>query len=83
MSLPRNQPATRLLTPAEAAAVLRVKPGTVTRWARTGRIPGVRTPGGRYRILASAIDAIIRPDDETGLPGDATTEQALVSPPAA
>ncbi|TLP66528.1 BldC family transcriptional regulator [Microbispora triticiradicis] len=37
----------RLLTSDEVAAVFRVDPKTVVRWAREGRIAGIRTPGGR------------------------------------
>ncbi|MET8145686.1 BldC family transcriptional regulator [Sphaerisporangium sp. NPDC005288] len=36
-----------LLTSAEVAAVFRVDPKTIARWAREGRIAGIRTPGGR------------------------------------
>ena len=73
----------RLLKPREVAHVFGVTTQTIWNWINNGRIRAVRTPGGRYRIPASAIDAILAPDDETGLPGDASTEQALVSPPAA
>lgn len=42
-----------LLTPAEVAALFRVDPKTVTRWARAGKISSIRTLGGhrRYREL--------------------------------
>ena len=36
----------RLLTPGEVAALFRVDPKTVTRWAASGRITSIRTPGG-------------------------------------
>lgn len=41
----------KLLTPAEVAAMFRVNPKTVTRWARQGRLTSIRTLGGhrRYR----------------------------------
>ena len=35
----------RLLTPGQVAALFRVDPKTVTRWASTGRIGSIRTPG--------------------------------------
>ncbi|MGI8792096.1 MAG: helix-turn-helix domain-containing protein, partial [Acidimicrobiales bacterium] len=35
-----------LLTPAEVAALFRVNPKTVTRWARAGKITAIRTLGG-------------------------------------
>ena len=36
-----------LLTPSEVAAMFRVNPKTVTRWARAGKISAIRTLGGR------------------------------------
>ena len=40
-----------LLTPAEVAAMFRVDPKTITRWAKAGQLTAVRTLGGhrRYR----------------------------------
>ncbi len=43
------KPDNRLLTPAEVAAMLRVDPKTVTRWARGGKLSSIRTPGGHRR----------------------------------
>jgi excisionase family DNA binding protein len=42
-----------LLTPAEVAAMFRVDPKTVTRWAKAGKLTSIRTLGGhrRYREL--------------------------------
>ena len=40
----------RLLTPGEVAALFRVDPKTVTRWAASGRITSIRTPGGHRRF---------------------------------
>ena len=34
----------RLLTPGEVAALFRVDPKTVTRWAASGRITSIRIP---------------------------------------
>ncbi len=39
----------RLLTASEVAALFRVDPKTVQRWAIAGRLPTVRTPGGTHR----------------------------------
>ena len=39
----------------EVADLFHVSPSTVTRWARQGRIPVYRTPGGHYRYPAAAI----------------------------
>jgi excisionase family DNA binding protein len=44
-----------LLTPAEVAQLFRVNPKTVTRWARTGKLPAIRTLGGHRRFRASEI----------------------------
>ncbi|HUC14654.1 MAG TPA: BldC family transcriptional regulator [Acidimicrobiales bacterium] len=44
-----------LLTPAEVAALFRVNPKTVTRWARAGKITAIRTLGGHRRFRATEI----------------------------
>jgi excisionase family DNA binding protein len=44
-----------LLTPAEVAALFRVDPKTVTRWAQAGKISAVRTLGGHRRFRATEI----------------------------
>lgn len=44
-----------LLTPAEVAALFRVNPKTVTRWARAGKITAIRTLGGHRRYRATEI----------------------------
>ena len=50
-----------LLTPSEVADMFRVNPKTVTRWARTGRLPAIKTIGGhrRYRLseVRKAVEA--------------------------
>lgn len=48
-----------LLTPAEVAAMFRVDPKTVTRWAKAGKISSVRTLGGHRRYLASEVQALL------------------------
>ena len=53
MANPNTQDA--LLTPAEVAALFRVNPKTVTRWARAGKITEIRTLGGHRRFRASEI----------------------------
>jgi excisionase family DNA binding protein len=45
----------RLLTPGEVAALFRVDPKTVTRWAAAGRISSIRTPGGHRRFRESEV----------------------------
>jgi excisionase family DNA binding protein len=49
-----------LLTPTEVARMFRVGPKTVTRWATTGRITSIRTPGGRFRFRESAVRALLK-----------------------
>ncbi len=44
-----------LLTPSEVAAMFRVNPKTVTRWARAGKITAIRTLGGHRRFRAAEI----------------------------
>jgi len=50
-----QSPRDDLLTPAEVAALFRVNPKTVTRWARAGKITAIRTLGGHRRFRASEI----------------------------
>ena len=59
-----------LLTPKEVAAVYRVEPRTVQRWAKSGLIESVPTPGGRLkRFRASDVEALLNsptPQNEDG-----------------
>lgn len=48
-----------LLTPAEVAAIFRVDPRTVNRWAKAGRLPSVRTLGGHRRYKAGDVRALL------------------------
>ena len=57
----------RLLTPGEVALMFRVDPKTVTRWASSGRIGSIRTPGGHRRFRESEV---------TDLLADLTVESA-------
>ncbi|MBM0275124.1 BldC family transcriptional regulator [Micromonospora tarensis] len=54
-----NQDRGRLLTPGEVAAIFRVDPKTVTRWAASGRLHGIRTPGGHRRFYEADIQALL------------------------
>jgi len=54
--------ADRLLTPGEVAALFRVDPKTVTRWAAAGRLGSIRTPGGHRRFRKSEIKALLEGD---------------------
>ncbi len=53
----------RLLTPGEVAALFRVDPKTVTRWAAAGRIGSIRTPGGHRRFRESEVRALLEGTD--------------------
>lgn len=44
-----------LLTPAEVAALFRVDPKTVTRWAKAGKLSSIRTLGGHRRYKAEEV----------------------------
>ena len=49
----------RLLTPGEVAALFRVDPKTVTRWADEGRLSSVRTLGGHRRYRESQVMSLL------------------------
>lgn len=49
----------RLLTPGEVAALFRVDPKTVTRWASAGRIGSIRTPGGHRRFRETEVRTLL------------------------
>jgi excisionase family DNA binding protein len=60
-----------LLTPAEVAAVFRVDPKTVTRWAVAGKLTAVRTLGGHRRYRADEVMQLLH--DSTTSPVAATS----------
>ena len=67
MSTTRQGPEfTRLLTPAEVAAMFRVDPKTVTRWAKDGKLTSVRTLGGHRRYPEAEVRALL--DQISGSP---------------
>lgn len=51
-----------LLTPAEVAALFRVDPKTVTRWARAGKLTSLRTLGGHRRYRESEVRSLLDGD---------------------
>jgi excisionase family DNA binding protein len=59
----------RLLTPSEVAAIFRVDPKTVTRWANAGRLTSIRTPGGHRRYREAEVRAQFVRTDTRG-PGE-------------
>ncbi|MGH3497341.1 MAG: BldC family transcriptional regulator [Nocardioidaceae bacterium] len=48
-----------LLTPGEVAAMFRVDPKTVTRWAKAGKLSSIRTLGGHRRYRESEVRALL------------------------
>jgi excisionase family DNA binding protein len=56
----------RLLTPGEVAAIFRVDAKTVARWAQTGRIRSIRTPGGQRRFRQDEVDALLTGTPQRG-----------------
>lgn len=58
-----------LLTPSEVAALFRVDPKTVTRWAKSGKISSIRTLGGHRRYRESEVRELLE-----GVPGQRDTE---------
>ena len=49
-----------LLTPAEVAALFRVDPKTVTRWAQAGKLTSIRTLGGHRRYRESEVRELLK-----------------------
>ena len=79
----------RLLTPSEVAAMFRVDPKTVTRWAKAGKLTSIRTLGGHRRYRAAEVEALLHADvpapREGGAAGQADgagAAGAASSPPA-
>ena len=54
-----NAPTEQLLTPGEVAALFRVDPKTVTRWAQQGKLSAVRTLGGHRRVQAAEVYGLL------------------------
>ena len=48
-----------LMTPAEVAALFRVDPKTVTRWADAGKLTAVRTLGGHRRYRRDEVQNLL------------------------
>ena len=71
MSTMQAPQAETLLTPAEVAALFRVDPKTVTRWAKAGKLTSIRTLGGHRRYRESEVRALL-----TGIPGQRPDEDA-------
>jgi excisionase family DNA binding protein len=76
---PMDGSSERLLTPGEVAALFRVDPKTVTRWAASGRISSIRTPGGHRRFRESEVRALLNGDamPAESVPAHAVPTQAI------
>ncbi len=53
------QDAEKLLTPSEVAAIFRVDPKTVTRWAKVGKLSSIRTLGGHRRFRELEVRSLL------------------------
>ena len=60
-----------LLTPAEVAALFRVDPKTVTRWAKAGKLNSIRTLGGHRRYRAVEVHSLLGAFPEARVATDA------------
>jgi molybdopterin-binding protein len=49
----------RLLSPREAALRLGISYPTIKQWLYRGKIKGIKTPGGHYRIPEAELDGLL------------------------
>jgi len=68
----------KLLTPGEVAALFRVDPKTVTRWAAAGRISSIRTPGGHRRFREAEVRALLEGSRTVAVPAPADPVKAAI-----
>lgn len=61
MDQPARKPDGRqdLLRTSDVAALFQVSTRTVSEWARRGRVPSMRTPGGQWRYPAEPIRRLV------------------------
>ena len=62
----RGQEVEVLLTPSEVAALFRVDPKTVTRWAKAGKLTPIRTLGGHRRYRKSEVENLLKGESNNG-----------------
>lgn len=55
-----------MMTPKQVASCFNVDPKTVSRWARRGRIPASKTPGGHHRFRWEDVQALLETQGEAG-----------------
>lgn len=56
----KEQPPEALLSPEEVAALFRVDPKTITRWAKAGKLSQIRTLGGHRRYRETEVRQLLR-----------------------
>lgn len=66
---PMSDTTETLLTSGEVAAIFRVDPKTVARWAKAGKLTSIRTVGGHRRYPKSAVDALLSGEPAKGKRG--------------
>jgi excisionase family DNA binding protein len=59
VTVPKSTNEPKHLTASQAAALLQVSPKTVSRWAKEGKLPFVRTLGGHRRYPDTEIRALV------------------------
>lgn len=52
-------PATYALSPSDAADFLGVHEATVKRWAKSGKLRGIRTPGGWWKFSEADLESFL------------------------
>lgn len=68
-SAPASRPeGEELMTPGEVSALFRVDPQTVGRWADSGRLHPIWTPGGHRRYRAAEVRALLQVRGEGSRP---------------
>jgi excisionase family DNA binding protein len=65
----------QLLRTADVATLFQVSERTVSDWARRGRIPSVRTPGGHRRYPAAEIQRLLEAAERGITPDLARTKE--------
>ena len=75
-----------LLTPSEVAALFRVDPKTVTRWAKAGKLTSIRTLGGHRRYRSTEVYSLldrVSPNAAPQAPAVPLVQQRTAPPPSA
>jgi excisionase family DNA binding protein len=69
-----------LLRPREVAALFGVRPATIARWAREGRLTPLRTPGGHRRYVRSSVREALKVPSRSAATDERNVEQRGESP---